>query len=315
MTLGSGALAPFPFVGWFLVQVSPLRERVHEQGVDTLADAGAEEGGSVRGHLLSEIESLRCDLVRGVLRDSVVQAPDIAVSVFSVGGLIPDFTDSVRHPSSHRLANHQTVKHLVTLRLRDASGLPIGEDLASLRHAGQTVFQSVSGEIQIQGGSVLLHQAEGGALEHRNLHAVGANEAEEPDIQSDLETAIEGVLNHNLEAGDIAFPHPQFNVGEAELGSHLPTLINHLEALGLVAVTRGAEQRFKLREQDAVLHRGVAFAHDTENFARVPTDSSEGGSGSPVGEVEAFQRDLEVHAVQRVHDFEGFDFSVRIDHM
>ena len=307
-------LVTSPFVGWFLVQFAPLGERVHEERVDALADAGAEQGSRVSSHLLSEVESLRSDFVRGVLRDSIVERPDIAVSVFSVGRLIPDFTDTIAHAGGHRLARDEPVQHLVTLRLREASGLPIREDLASLHHAGQTVLQSVSREIQIQRSGVLLHQREGRAFEHRDFDPVGAEEAEEPDIQSDLQRAIEGILNHDLEAGHIALTHSQFNVGEAELSPNLPTLVDNLEALALVAVTRGAEEGFELREQDAVLHRGVTLAHDTEDIARILADSSEGRGGSPVGEVETLQRDFEVHAVQRVHDFEGFDF-IRSNHV
>jgi len=315
VTLGSGALAPFPFVGWFLVEVTTLRERVHEEGVDTLANAGAEEGRSFRGHPFSEVEPPRSNFVRGVLRHSVVEAPDIAVAVFLVGGLVPDFTNPVRHSGGHRLANHKPVQNLVTLRLREAGRLPIHEDFPSLRHAGEAVLQSVSREIQIQGLRVLFHQTEGRAFEHRNLHAIRAEEAEEPDIQSDLETAIEGVLNHNLEAGHIALAHSQFDIGEAELSPNLPTLVDDFEPLGFISVTRGAKEGFKLREQDAVLHRRVTLAHDTKDIARVLADGGEGRGGSPVGEVESLEADLEVHAVERVHDFEGFGFIVRIDHM
>lgn len=295
-------LVTSPFVDLVSVQFASLRERVNEERFDALADAGSERGRSIRGNLLGEVESLGSDLVRGVLRDSVVEAPDIAVSVFSVGGLVPDFPHAIAHSGGHRLAHYETVQNLVTLRLRQTSGLPIREDLASLDHAGQTVLQSMGREIQIQRLRVLLHQREGRAFEHRNLHTVGAEEAEEPDIQSDLQRTIEGILNHDLEARHIALAHPQFDVGEAELGSNLSALVDDLEALALPAMTRGAEEGFKLREQDAVLHRGVSFADHTENIARVLADGGEGGGGSPVGEVETLQRDFKVHAVEGVHD-------------
>ena len=98
------------------------------------------------------------------------------------------------------------------------------------------------------------------------------------------------------------------------MSPHLPTTIDHLEPLGFKPVTAHSEDLLNSREQDAVLHRRVAFADHAQNRSVVLTHSSEGRGGSSVGERETLQTDLEVHAVQRFHDLKGFDFRVGIDH-
>lgn len=314
VTEGRG-LSPHSRVVWFLVEVSSLREGVHEEGVDTLADAGAEDAGDFVIHTLAEVEPLGSHIVRQVLRGRIVQAPHIPLAVLLVRGLIPDFTHTIGHSGSHRLCGHETIQDLVTLRLREAGGCPFREDLSSILHAVDGLLQSVTREFQIQRCRVLFHQAEGRALEGRNLETIGADEAEKSEVEGNLETAIEGILNQNLEAGFVTLGHTHHDVGEAELGTHLPTTINHLETLGFKPVSAGTEDLLHGREEDAVLHRRVAFADYAENRTIVLTHSGEGRSGGSVGERETLQTDLEVHAVQRFHDFEGFDFSVRIDHV
>jgi len=298
-----------------LVQIAPLRERIDEQGFNAVVDARTQVTGDLVIHTLAEVEPLRSDIVREVLSGRIVQTPHAPLAVLLIGGLIPDFTYPVRHPGSHSLRHHEPVQNLVTLRLSETGFAPEREGLTGIANAGNGLLQSVCGEIQIQRSSVLFHQREGATLEQGNFESVGTDEAEEPEVEGNLEATIEGILNQNLETGFIALPEVHSDVGEAELSPHLPTIVHDLEALRFEPVTAGAEDLLHSGEQDAVLHRGVAFADHAQNLAVVLTDSGEGRGGRPVGQVETLQPDFEVHAIQRVHDFEVFDFVVRIDHI
>ena len=247
-------------------------------------------------YLFGQVEPLGADLVREVFRDAIIQIEDIAVSVFTIGGLIPDFTDTFGESSGHSLVRHQTIQHLVTIALADSRPSPFREDVASLANLIHGFGQSVLGEIQIQTLRVLLHEAYSRTLEERNLHAVGADEAEESDIKRNLQRAIEGILDGDGQRTLLrACEHR--DVWEAEVRLNLPTAINHLETKVFVAMTRVLEQGVNLREQHAILHRGVAFTDNAQHLAVVLADSSVGGNLRAVGERQTLHFNLEINAV------------------
>ena len=258
-------------------------------------------------NLFGQVEPLGRDLVRQMLRDSVVEVEHIAVSVLTIGGLIPDFTDTLGESLGHRLVRHQSVQHLVTFALRERGASPLREDVAGFANLIHGFGQSVLSEIQIQTLRVLLHEADSTPLEERNLHPVGTDEAEEPHIERNLERAIETVLNSDGQ-GTLLRASEHRDIGEAEVSLHLSTAIDDFETKVFVSMPRILEQGVNLREQDAVLHRGVAFADHAKNLAVVLANSSEGGDLRSVRQREAFHFDLEINAVQRLDNLEGFGF-------
>jgi len=298
VTQGTGrVVCPSPLSGGLVIAGGAFlagRESVHEERLDAIADTCTQEFRRVSPDLLGQAVTLRSDLVGQMFRDAIVQVPDIAVRVFPIGRLVPDFTDTLGETLGHRLVRHESVENLVTFALRQRGTSPLGEDVASLTNLIHGFSQSVLSEIQIQGRRVLLHQTYSRTLEQRNLHAIGADESEKSDIKCDLQRAIETILDGDSQR-TLLRASEERNVGEAEIRLHLPTAIDDFESVILVPVSAVLEQGFDLREQDAVLEGRVAFTDNAKHFAVILADSSEGGSLRAVGEVQTLHRDFEVY--------------------
>lgn len=110
--------------------LSALREFLHEQAGDSSPHRLGELRGHGVSHSLAQFESLGSDIVAEVLSHGVVEVEGVPRSILTEGGLVPDFPHLVAHPLRHRLADYESVQHLVSFLLRQILAIQIIEEFS-----------------------------------------------------------------------------------------------------------------------------------------------------------------------------------------
>ena len=299
---------PFPFVGLGLVV---LLEFFDEQ-VGQVARLGMSEQGlrDIGRETIAQLEFLASasDIMREVFGASVPEVVEIAVSVFLVRRLVPDFTNLVSDSVSNRLPLHQTIQHEVSFLL--------GETLAG--HQFDCVILAVEGidagidstrsELEVERRSVLTHEVD--ALFH-DARSVGADDTEQSNHQRDLHRTIEGIADAQAEL-EVILPNLEPDILEFIIRIHPRTAIGD-HSLASEAETLLGEEVFGTTNQVLVLDERVAVSHSLEALARVSTDIAEELRLLPIGKVEANLLDL-VERVVRVERFGdcGLEFHIGV---
>lgn len=299
MTLGSGALAPFPFVGLGLVV---LLEFFDEQVGDATLLGEVEEGASsVRVETGSEFDLLASasDVVRGVFRDSVPEVVDAPLAVFLIGRLFPDFTNLVSDSVSEDTTLHQPVEDLMPFGLIQFRAGEDVENLALAIEDSESVVHSTRGEFDIKRSGMFTHQVDARLHHHRS---VGADHTEQANDQRDFHRAVEGIAEGQLEF-EVVLLHLEAVVIEGVVSEHPRSVLRDID-LASEPHSLGREDGFGSLDEFSVLNQRVAFRDRLEAHARVLADIAVERGGGAIGQVEAFLRD----EVERVVRHLGFGF-------
>lgn len=306
MTLGSGALAPFPFVELGLVV---LLEFLDEEVADATLFGEVEEGASgIRVETGGEFDLLASasDVVRGMLRDGVPQVVDATLAVFFVGRLLPDFTHLVSDSVSEDATLHQPVEDLMPFGLIQFRAGEDVENLALAVEDSESVVHRTRGELDVERSRVLTHQVDA-RLHHAG--SVRADHTEQANDQRDFHRAVEGIAEGQLEL-EIVLLHLEPVIVEGVVGEHPRSVLRDIDLASEPHPLVG-EDGFGSLDEFSVLNQRVAFRDRLEAHARVLADIAVERSGGAIGQVETLLRD----EVERVVRHLGFDFSDFVFHI